>query len=339
MAKSAGLPLGLLCRRQVRRHGAVTGLVTVAVALTVAASFAVTAMIGALTRGVTGRVAPLELPFDAVALFARESDARAFMQGLSKWEDLAQVDAFPWARPDSPEGNLIVLGAGAPESGPGLPDAIELLSPVLPSWRCASPATVTGMSGVGQGALFTFREAADRARATREVERLVSTYPGTIVVSGESGSALAGSTSRRALATYQVVSAGAALMSAAGIACVLAVAFLGRKRSLGILKVLGGTVPDLQRLFLVEAAFMGGAGIPVGLVLGYGIAAWAYGAASATLPCFLVGSAFGAVALLFGAYLPVRLVRNGTCDQLLNNRPVYAMSNPSCAKCGQCGGF
>jgi hypothetical protein len=69
------------------------------------------------------------------------------------------------------------------------------------------------------------------------------------------------------------------------------------------------------------------------------VTARAFGPKGATLPCFLISAFFGLAALALGIYLPLRLIRNGSCDQLLNNRPVYAATIPSCAKCGLCGGF
>lgn len=338
MTKGPGLPLGLICQRHVRRQRAVIAIVTAAVILTVASSFVVTAMGIALTGGAVQRVAPLDVPFDAVVLFRDESQASGFQQDLANWQATATVSMIPWARVDFPDGSLLVLGAADPATG----DALRPVSPALPSWRYASPATVLGLPGVRMGALFTLAGQAVQAERTRtlgEVEDLAPAYPGAIVITKTSGAALARSASSRAYSVYQVISAGAALMSAAAISCVLAVAFLGRKRSLGILKVLGSTVSDLQRLSLAEAAVMGGAGIPLGLILGFAIATLVYGAAAMAAPCFAAGLAAGAAALLFGAYLPVKLVRNGTCDQLLNNRPVYALNNPSCAKCGLCGGF
>jgi ABC-type antimicrobial peptide transport system permease subunit len=161
--------------------------------------------------------------------------------------------------------------------------------------------------------------------------RLVSAEP--------QGLALAEEVSRRASSSFVGISILALLISGAAISCVLAVAFLGRKRSLGVLKVLGGTSADLRRLFMLEIFYVGGAGIPIGTLLGLAVTVRAFGPKGATFPCFLISAFFGLAALALGIYLPLRLIRNGSCDQLLNNRPVYAATNPSCAKCGLCGGF
>lgn len=333
-----GLPwplVRLLSSRQVRQHRAVTAVVSLAVAFTVASSFAVTAMAGAMIRGVKDRVGATLLPFDAVAMFTQETYARAFLSKAAKWEGRAQVEVFLWARAETPEGSVTVLGIAADLQ----PGEFRPVAPSLPDWRSANPSAVRAMPGAQEGALFSFTGAGDKDQIAGEVQKLTSTYPGTIVVTPRSGLALAESTSRRASLPWQAVSAGALLMSAAAVSCVLTVTFLGRKRTLGIMRVLGGTTADLQRLFVLETAFLGGVGLPLGFLLGFAFTARAFGVKAATAPCFLVSAAFGAAALLFGAYLPVRLVRNGSCDQLLNNRPVYAATNPSCAKCGLCGGF
>ena len=153
------------------------------------------------------------------------------------------------------------------------------------------------------------------------------------------GLALAEAVARRASLPFVVMSALTLCIAGAAISCVLAVGFIGRKRSLGILKVLGATVRDLYRLFALETCVLGGLGIPVGLILGLFLTTTFLGKSAAIPACYAVSLAFGVAALALGVYLPLRLVRNGSCDQLLKNRPVYAASNSSCAKCGLCGGF
>ena len=160
------------------------------------------------------------------------------------------------------------------------------------------------------------------------------------VIAGDAkGLALAQAVARRASLPFTGMSALTLCISAAAISCVLAVGFIGRKRSLGILKVLGTTTKDLYRLFALETCVLGGLGIPVGLALGLVLTTTLLGNSAAIPECYGVSLAFGVAALALGVYLPLRLVRNGSCAQLLNNRPVYASSNSSCAKCGLCGGF
>lgn len=144
---------------------------------------------------------------------------------------------------------------------------------------------------------------------------------------------------RRGYVPYVGIAALVLCIAAAGISCVLAVAFMGRKRSLGILKVLGVTNPDLGRAFALETLLLGGLGIPAGILLGLALTSIVLGSHAAVLSCYLVSASFGLAALALGALLPLRLLWNGSCEQLLNNRPVYASRNLSCAKCGLCGGF
>lgn len=157
--------------------------------------------------------------------------------------------------------------------------------------------------------------------------------------SGRLAVAMVRRASRAAFLPWHVVSLAAAVVALSGIACVLSVNFVGRKKSLGILKTLGGTTRDLTRLLALEAAYTAAFGLPLGL-LGGSVITTAYLGTQAVSPwCFVVSIVFGLLSLASGVYLPVRLVRNASCAQLLLNRSVYAFSNPSCAQCGLCGGF
>lgn len=153
------------------------------------------------------------------------------------------------------------------------------------------------------------------------------------------GTAMIRAAAKRAFLPWHAVSLAAVVVASAAISCVLAVAFVGRKKSLGVLKILGGTARDLARLLYAEALYMGVLGIPIGMAAGMAIVANRLGLPAITPWCFVVSAASGATTLGFGVWIPMRLVRNASCDQLLHNRPVYAFSNPSCAKCGLCGGF
>lgn len=323
----------VLSWRRVRQNRAVTVIVTLAIAFTVASSFALTALIGSMMRGLARRTAPVELPFDAIVLFDKASDCTVFLQGRAKWEDMAVLSVAPWARADAPHVGLTLIGKDDLSQG-----ELHPVTSSLPGWRYASPATVRALPGAGEAVVFAFVAGADKGRFLDEVAKLQRLYDCTTVTE-RSGSTLAESASRWAFLPWQFISLGVLMMSAAAISCVLAVAFLGRKRSLGILKVLGSTTMGLRRLFLLETALMGGMGVPLGFLSGSGVVMWALGQSAVTVSCFLVSAFFGLAALAFGVILPVRLVRNGSCDQLLNNRPIYAVTNPSCAKCGLCGGF
>ncbi|MFA6654341.1 MAG: hypothetical protein WCS57_00635, partial [Bacillota bacterium] len=54
---------------------------------------------------------------------------------------------------------------------------------------------------------------------------------------------------------------------------------------------------------------------------------------------YAVSITTGLLTLIAGVYLPVRMIKNANCQQLLNDRPVYVVSNPSCEECGLCGGI
>jgi hypothetical protein len=153
------------------------------------------------------------------------------------------------------------------------------------------------------------------------------------------GAAMIRQAARAAFLPWHVVSLAAAVIALSGISCVLSVAFVGRKKSLGVLKALGVTTRDLTRLLALEAVYMGAFGLPAGLAGGSVVTSLYLGTQAISLWCFISSTIFGVLSLAFGVYLPVCLVRNASCAQLLNNRPVYAFSNPSCAQCGLCGGF
>lgn len=153
------------------------------------------------------------------------------------------------------------------------------------------------------------------------------------------GAAMIQAAAIRAFLPWHSVSLAAAVAAMAAISCVLAVSFVGRKRSLGVLKILGGTTRDLTRLLSVEALCAGAAGVPLGMGAGAAVVGVWLGPSALSFHCFLASAVFAGITLGFGVWLPMRLVRNANCAQLLSNRPVYAFSNPSCAKCGLCGGF
>jgi ABC-type lipoprotein release transport system permease subunit len=177
---------------------------------------------------------------------------------------------------------------------------------------------------------------------TAMTETMIGRMESRVVEGGggrELGAEMVRRATRAAFLPWHVVSLAAAVVALSGIACVLSVNFVGRKKSLGILKTLGGTTRDLTRLLALEAAFMAAFGLPLGLLGGSAITGFYLGTQALSPWCFVVSIVFGVLSLASGVYLPVRLVRNASCAQLLLNRPVYAFSNPSCAQCGLCGGF
>ncbi|MGI6633004.1 MAG: FtsX-like permease family protein [Bacillota bacterium] len=159
------------------------------------------------------------------------------------------------------------------------------------------------------------------------------------IVGGGAGASMIRKAAVSTFMPWHAVSLAAAVVALASISCVLAVSFVGRKRSLGVLKILGATNRDLVRLLAFESLYVGAVGVPLGIGVGTALVASWLGISAVSIWCYAVAILFGAVTLGLGVWLPVRLVRNANCAQLLNNRPVYAFSNPSCEKCGLCGGF
>jgi predicted lysophospholipase L1 biosynthesis ABC-type transport system permease subunit len=144
---------------------------------------------------------------------------------------------------------------------------------------------------------------------------------------------------RGAFASWQVISLLVLLSAAAAITCVLTVSFLGRKRSLGIFRVLGGTVADLRRSMALEAAYISLPGIVLGVIAGRRFAGLLETGDLMPPSAYVIAVITGILTMAAGVWMPLQLIKNANCDQLLNNRPVYVISNPSCANCGLCGGI
>ena len=331
----------MMSARRVKQQWAVSAAIALAVAATVALSYVVTAWVGVKMSGLRDRAAAVSLPFDCVVLFERDEDLQAFLRDKAKWEAVSRMRVFPWAIVDGQGGSLTVLGLAdvVDLSRQGATQPFQPVCDSLPGWAQGSAVVVGSLPGAKQGAVFEFTGARDQRPAfLAELQGLGTRYSCT-VVSEISGRVLAEEASGRAFGAWQMVSFLVALMSAVAISCILAASFLGRKRTFGILKVLGTTTAGLTRLMFAEVALMGAAGIPLGVAVGLLLVVSSLGWPAVTVWCFAVSASFGVLALALGVVLPAVLIRNGSCDQLLNNRPVYAMTNPSCAKCGLCGGF
>lgn len=211
-------------------------------------------------------------------------------------------------------------------------------------WALVSPGSLDGVPGTREGVQFILGSGTktltreEKEMLFRNIERLSETYPGTKVITPLSGKTILEREARRCFGVFQLVSFGVLLGSSIAIACVLTVSFLGRKRALGILRVLGGTAKDLRNMMLVEAMYLGIPGIFVGLIAGTASSNRIFGTFAYPSSLILAGI-MGASTLLLGVWMPLRLIRNANCDQLLNQRAVYIISNPSCASCGLCGGF
>jgi len=224
-----------------------------------------------------------------------------------------------------------------------------ILKPVsdkaLYGWACVNAETLLDVPDSRTGVQFRLKSRIVSSQSTakekifREIERLSANYPGTMVVTPLTGKVVLEAQTKRSFAIWQMVSVFVLLASSVAISCVLTVSFLSRKRSFGIMRVLGTTTKEIRNMMLVEMAWVGVPGIVLGLATAMFLSekitvfsGWSSGAV--VFSCLM-----GMGTMLLGVWLPIHLMKNATCEQLLNNRPVYVFSNPSCANCGLCGGF
>lgn len=215
----------------------------------------------------------------------------------------------------------------------------------LYGWAYVNPESLLNVPGSQTGVQFRLKsttvgsQSKEREKIFREIEKLSANYPGTMVITPLTGKVVLETQTKRSFAIWQMVSLFVLLASSVAISCVLTVSFLSRKRSFGIMRVLGITTKEIRNMMLVEVAWVGVPGIILGLATGMWLSekitvlsGWSSGAV--VFSCLM-----GIGTMLLGVWLPIHLMKNATCEQLLNNRPVYAFSNPSCANCGLCGGF
>lgn len=358
----------LMSKRRLRREIGAAAVVALSVALTVAASMAVVCMVSQNGDAAAREVATPSLPAGAIIIFDSAEEAVSALEEAEGFEGIANLRRFPWANADTRLGPLFVLGAlasverGTLLCGPALAEeagegsSLEVwdadTGSLLGTWTVRSTGEYLpegeypeGWAWVSTDSLghenlsgIAFDVTGDPSVVLSRVIKLSRSYPGAKVFMDGFTRHIVRKAALRAYLPWQAVSVMVALTAASAVSCVLAVSFLGRKRALGILKVIGATRPDLRRLVLAECWYLGYAGIPVGLVIGFALCKLGL---SAPVPAaaFPASAVMGALALAGGALLPLRLTRNATCDQLLNNKAIYAFSNPSCAQCGLCGGF
>jgi len=269
--------------------------------------------------GMPGSLAP-----STYGLWAKPRGGPVYSALRVEWEHAA---VSPWLKGANPD------PASKQESG-----VVALFG-----WVSVNPTTIQDIPGVFEGVYVTFDSMYDRVdmRETlcRELSNMLKPYAGATLVTPFTGRNNLREEARRSFSFWHLISFLVLLASAVSIACVLTVSFLGRKRSLGILRVLGTTIKDLRRMMMVEAAYLGFPGIASGLLGGTLLSKYFLGMSNYPAEAFTVGALIGIGTLVTGVWLPLNLVKNASCDQLLNNRPVYIMSNPSCAKCGLCGGL
>lgn len=153
------------------------------------------------------------------------------------------------------------------------------------------------------------------------------------------GRLLARDACRAALGGWRNVLAFLPVLGAAAITCLLTASLLGRKRTLGVMRAVGGTTKELQKLLVFEALLTGAPGIPLGLAIGQVSSKLVWGTWLPSPAAILASTGIALGAVFLGSLLPLLLLKNATTDQLLMNKPVYVIPNPSCAKCGACGGL
>ncbi len=359
----------LMSRRRLARERGAAAIVVLSLALTVATSLVVTCMVSQSGSLRAKQIGTMSLPVDAIVLFNSVSDASEALLDSRSWEGIGTMTRFPCLRTDSELGPLLILGvldsiergvmlcepALAKDVGSGSrlevweeetgqPAGTWTVRPTegyLPEgqypkdWVWVHPDSLMAPERLRAVAVDITGET---AKALTLMAKLSEQYPDSRVLMDDFARQTVRKAVLKAHLPWQAVSAMVAITSAAAVSCVLAVSFLGKKRALGILKVIGATRSDLKRLTLSECWYLGLLGVPAGLVIGAALCRFALGVPvpAVSIP---VSLSMGALALAGGAFLPLRLVRNATCDQLLNNKAVYALSNPSCAQCGLCGGF
>ena len=257
---------------------------------------------------------------------------------------------FPWtpSQPLDAQGSEVkawVIGKDGPESQFTWTD-VKLVSQdesethMLYGWASVNPSVIENSKGSKPCVILTTTQLYStnplRDRLFRDLEK--NSYGATRVITPLSGKVSLERATQGAFSFWHVASLIVLLGTAVAITCVLTVSFLGRKRPLGIIRVLGGTISDLARMMLVEAAYMGAPGIVLGVFAGRYLTVFLEQGSVLPASAYVVSIVTGVLTLIAGVYLPVKLIKNANCDQLLNNKPVYVVSNPSCANCGLCGG-
>jgi hypothetical protein len=132
-------------------------------------------------------------------------------------------------------------------------------------------------------------------------------------------------------------------LSGLGMANILLLSFLQRKKQMGVLKALGLTDRDLRWLFLGEGLFMvvlgGACGAAAAQVLAWGAGRALGVAVHVSSGAVLRALVFAAVTFAAAAYLPATLCRRAPVSTLLQNKRVYLDPKSGCVQCGRCGGF
>lgn len=366
----------LLAQRRIRFTRAFALLVTCSVFLSATVSFLITTIIAKNVEVLAAKVHLNKLPFDGLIAFG--SPTVTFSRPI-RWPgetydvQWAEVESsvgklsLLGAGYDLPEDTIQLLFPVDPAHGQGgisawvgdnpshkfgwanviLPDTDEGY-PALYGWALVSPDLIDRIDNRRPAVLLElaeyYRFDSENPTSMPSVNKYFSDIEknapqGARAFTPYSGTISLRQATRSAFSSWQFISLLVLMAAAAAITCVLTVSFLGRKRSLGIFRVLGGTISDLRRSMALETLYIGLPGIILGVVAGH------YLAGMLEIGEALPGSAYvtavitGMLTMAAGVWMPLQLIKNANCDQLLNNRPVYVISNPSCANCGLCGGI
>ncbi|HHY69918.1 MAG TPA: ABC transporter permease [Bacillota bacterium] len=291
---------------------------------------------------VESTIGPLKLLGNGVDL---ESDTIEF---LYPWTPSQRKDTQDW------EIKAWALGGSGPSTKFAWNNVIckyedESIPCTLYGWASVNPSLIADVKGSKPCIILTQKEQAPAHHislfsfepSTKDLFAAVEQHSPRVtkVITPLSGKTSLASATKGAFSYWHVASLLVLLGAAVAITCVLTVSFLGRKRPLGIMRVLGATVSDITRMMSVEAAYMGTPGIVLGVFAGRYLAGFLQQGSVLPWSAYAVSITTGLLTLIAGVYLPVRMIKNANCQQLLNDRPVYVVSNPSCEECGLCGGI
>lgn len=355
----------LITLRRARTRPLVPGFIISAVALTVAVTLLVSLWVETSVQAALARVDEANLPYHCIILLPQGAPVDALSQKLAKTYGYERHAVVSWARVDSSMGTMVLVGDPRlsqpgvliPLFNTGFSGDVTLWNQSnqkrttvatvrsgqgynLPGWALASPDVLEKIAS-GPAFVVTIESYLRDSLRTKALQSLASfgnAIDGAITLTPISGTIFLNAAARNSFSVWQTISVGVLIASGFAVACTLTVSFLGRKRVLGILRVLGGTTRDLARLMAVEGLIPGMLGIALGIAVGRIACARFFGAPGGIGPA-VAAIMVGGGALALGIGLPLRLVKNASCLQLVNNRPVYLSSNPSCANCGMCGGF
>jgi len=185
--------------------------------------------------------------------------------------------------------------------------------PALYGWALVNPASISNLTNRRPGILLEFAEfymfdpmkSSCFSRVSKFFTGIENNAPeGATVITPYSGTISLKRATKGAFSSWQFISLIVLLSAAAAITCVLTVSFLGRKRSLGIFRVLGGTVTDLRRSMSLEAAYIGLPGIALGVFAGHNLARLLETGSILPGSAYVIAIITGVLTLVAGVWMP-----------------------------------